>query len=300
MGPQPGPGNVPKFKRAEALDLKRDRRFSESWLERKVCDDPGILGLGKVKVLSQQKRTKDGIRRLDLVLESEDKSSRFVVELMLGPLDGSHIVRTIDYWLSEENVKAKNVECKAVLIGERIVDSRFGKVVEFLAKKMPLVVKEVVALQVGNAITVHFTTIFRSDDLEPLASEETTVPLDRESWLEKNKKTVEVAEAVIKILQKFDPSISPNFRQHFIGILVGNRPVLNFVSFGPFRGQVKFRIKVEDPAPWKGKLKKAGLQVLQSDRTDNKLRIAVTSEDILKNGRMLTQLCRAGYDFWSK
>ncbi|MGA8492613.1 MAG: hypothetical protein WB711_19475 [Terriglobales bacterium] len=298
MGSAVGLGKLP-FKKAEVLDLKKDQRFNEKWLEKLVWDDPEILGLGKVKRLDRQKRHKDGI--LDVVLESEDKSTIFVVELMLGPPDASHIVRTMDYWLREKNANARDVEYRAILIGEKIVDSRFVEVAKFLTSRIPeLVVMEVAGLRVGNKVTLHFTTILRSEDLEPLVSEERTLPFDREAWLGKSKKTVEVAEAVIKILQKFDPSISPNFRQHFIGILVGNRPVLNFVSFGPFRGQVKFRIKVEDPAPWRDKLKKAGLQVLQTDRTDNKVRMAVTKNDLSKHERMLTQLCKDGYEFWAK
>jgi hypothetical protein len=300
MGAAVGPGKVPRFEKAEVLDLKKDRRFNEKWLEDLVCKDTGILGLGKVNVRDRQKRHKDGI--LDVVLESQDKSTVFVVELMLGPLDESHIVRTINYWLREKKATAKDVECRAVLIGEKIVDSRFVEVVKFLTSRMPeLVVKEVAGLRVGSKVTVHFTTILRSDDLEPVVSEEPAAPFDRESWLEKNKKTVEVAEAVIEVLRKFDPSISPNFRRHFIGILVGNRPILNFVSFDPFRDQVKFKIRVEDPASWKDKLKKAGLHVLQPDRTDNnKVRLAITREDVSRNERLLRQLCKDGYDFWSK
>jgi len=293
-----GLGKAPQFRKAEVLDLKHDRRFNESWLEQRVADHPEILGLGKVIVLSQQKRQKDGVGRLDLLLESEDKNTVFVVELMLGPVDSSHIVRTIDYWLDSRKTLKANVECRAVLIGERIVDSRFRSVAEFLTRKMPLLVKEVAALQVGNMMTVHFTTVFRSDDLEPRA--DVLGSFDRTSWLKKSKETVEVAEAVIKMLQRFDDSISANFRQGFIGIRVGNKPVLNFVAFRPFRGKVRFSIRVEDASPWRKRLAKSGLQVLQTDKTDNKVRMAVTKEDVLSNKVMLKQLCNDGYDFWSK
>lgn len=300
MGTAFGLGRAPQFRKAEVLDLKNDRRFNESWLEQLVCDDPEILGLGKIKVLSQQKRQKDGIGRLDLLLESQDKGTVFVVELMLGPIDGSHIVRTIDYWLdSQKNVKA-NVECKAVLIGERIVDSRFGEVVKFLTKSMPLVVKEVAALQVGNAMTVHFTTIFRSDDLEPRAKEEPTAPVDAAYWFKKSKQTLGVAQVVIKMLQDIDASISPNFTQSYISVRVGNRTASGLAGFRPFRGKVRFSIRVEDASPWRKRLAKSGLQVLQTDRADNKVRLGVTREDISKNIRMVRELSQAGYDFWSK
>jgi hypothetical protein len=46
-------GKAPQFKKAQLLDLKNDRRFNESWLEQLICDNPEILGLGKVKLLSR-------------------------------------------------------------------------------------------------------------------------------------------------------------------------------------------------------------------------------------------------------
>ncbi len=46
---------APELKRAQILDLKGDSRFDEGWLERLICDNPEILGLGKVRLLSEQK-----------------------------------------------------------------------------------------------------------------------------------------------------------------------------------------------------------------------------------------------------
>jgi hypothetical protein len=294
---------LPQFKRAEVLDLKKDSRFSEEWLEQLICNDPGILGLGKgkAKVLSRQKMQKDG--RIDLVLESEDKSSRFVVELMLGPLDGSHITRTIDYWLNEKNVTPKDVECKAVLIGERIADSRFYEAVKFLASKIPeLIVKEVAALQLGNAMTLHFTPMFRSNELEEQRAnvEQPPLPDPPAYWRARSKVTLEAAEAVIKMLREFDDSIKPNFNRHSIGLLVGNKPVLGLVSFRPIRDKARLSMRVEDALLCRKRLAKAGLQVLRPDSDDNKVRLAVTKEDVSRNERLLRQLCKDGYEFWSQ
>jgi hypothetical protein len=49
-------------------------------------------------------------------------------------------------------------------------------------------------------------------------------------WLKKSKEAVEVAEAVIKMLQKSDGSISANFRRGFIGIRVALR-LKTYTSF---------------------------------------------------------------------
>jgi len=289
---------VPEFERAQLLDLKNDRRFDENWLERLICDNLEILGLGKVRVLSEQKRQKGGIGRLDLVLESEDKTVVFVVELMLGEVDSGHIVRTIDYWLETQKSLPRNVECKAVLIGERIIDSRFGDVVKFLAKSIPLVVKEVAALQVRNTMTLHLTTIFRSDDLEERAgNEEETVPANAEYWAKKDSQTLNVANAVIAILRELNSSVSPNFAQGYINVRVGARAE-GFIGFRPVRGKVRLSVKVENASGWRRRLASSGLQVIQTDKTDNKVRLLLTEEEVRKNKRSIKEIAKAGFDYW--
>lgn len=230
-------------------------------------------------------------------MESEDKNSVFVVELMLGPVDSSHIVRTIDYWLENRKNVRRNVECKAVLIGERIIDSRFGEVVKFLTNSMPLVVKEVAALQLGGTMTLHFTTIFRSADLEERVESAEATPVNAEFWAKKDKQTLDVANAVVAILRDVDSSVSPNFTQGYINVRVGNR-TQGFIGFRSIKGRVRISVKVEDASTWRKRLTSAGLQVIQTDKTDNKVRILVTQDDILKKRSTIKSLAKAGYDYW--
>lgn len=288
---------APEFRHAQIIDLKGDARFNEDWLERLICDSPEILGLGPVTVLDKQRRQKDGIGRLDVVLEAMDKTAVFVVELMLGPVDSTHIVRTIDYWLDTQKKLRKNVECKAVLVGERIVDSRFGEVVKFLTKSMPLVVKEVAALQIGDVMTLHFTTIFRNSDLEEETEESEVTLVDRDFWIRKDEQTLSVAEALIPLLKDLNPVISPNLTRGYINVRVGNRAE-GFIGFRPVRGNVRISVKVENALPWRKRLGRSGLSVIQTDKADNKVRLLVTEKDVSKNKALLKDLLSAGYDYW--
>ena len=45
-----------------------------------------------------RERTHRGAGRLDMLLQDEDGTARYEVELQLGASDEAHIIRTIEYW----------------------------------------------------------------------------------------------------------------------------------------------------------------------------------------------------------
>src|SRR5689334_3511819 len=89
---------APKLAKSTVVNL-RSAGINEAYLEKLIKDDPSILGLGDVFVVQSQ-RKQDKAGRLDLLLQeaSEDDPGRYVVELMLGSVDESHLIRTIEYW----------------------------------------------------------------------------------------------------------------------------------------------------------------------------------------------------------
>ena len=107
----------------------RDAGKNEKWLQDLIEADPSILGLGDLSVLTREKKQSSG-GRLDFLLWDPDEESRFEVELMLGRLDESHIIRTIEYWDIERN-RYPGIEHKAVIIAEDIT-SRFFNILGLL------------------------------------------------------------------------------------------------------------------------------------------------------------------------
>src|ERR1035437_2332012 len=73
----------------------------EYWLQDKIYENPSILGLGDLEMVSNEKPQSSG-GRLDLLLKDPEDDSMFEVEVMLDPTDESHIIRTIEYWDLEQ------------------------------------------------------------------------------------------------------------------------------------------------------------------------------------------------------
>src|SRR4051812_48232680 len=84
------------YLRPQRLVLKAHPEYNERWLQSRIAEDPKILGLGDL-VLLQQERIQPSGGRLDLLFQDTEKR-RYEVELQLGPVDESHIIRTIEYW----------------------------------------------------------------------------------------------------------------------------------------------------------------------------------------------------------
>ncbi len=153
-----------KFADSEHVSLASHPDYDEAWLENLIRDKVSLLGLGNLDVVSAQKsQSREG--RLDLLLRDSKNQINFVVELMLGTLDETHIVRTIEYWLRERSQKGNDdYDHIAVLAAEDVLGNRFVDVVRFLSQQMPLVLLEIHALRVEDRLTVQFIRVFDGRD----------------------------------------------------------------------------------------------------------------------------------------
>jgi len=79
------------------IKLKGNPQFNEAWLQDRIAEDPSILGLGDLELIDKE-RFQPKAGRLDLLFRDPDTGKRYEVEIMLGALDESHIVRAIEYW----------------------------------------------------------------------------------------------------------------------------------------------------------------------------------------------------------
>jgi hypothetical protein len=93
----------------EIINLFRHSEYDEPWLKDKIAEKPELLGLGRLRLLEREKYDRiAGIT--DLIMESSDRKNLFVIEVMVGEIDESHIVRSILYWLTEKNAEnMKNI-----------------------------------------------------------------------------------------------------------------------------------------------------------------------------------------------
>ncbi|MGD0426330.1 MAG: hypothetical protein ABSC10_06395 [Candidatus Acidiferrales bacterium] len=249
---------------SESFSLKSHPGFDENWLEKQILEHPEILDLDDTKVVRSQVLQKGG-GKVDLLLSDEENERFYTVELMLGAVDASHIVRTIEYFLREQTrAETENWTHVAVLVAEDIRGSRFLGVVKYLSEVMPLIVIELSALRVGENFTLKSTRIF-DGTIEPEGEIEKQPDYTRKYWVEKSSEaSIELVEKFLPILQELANDLRQTYQKEFIGTAVGNRAE-NFVHFVPNRTFVRVNTRISDVAEWKKRIGDAGLKVMGGD-----------------------------------
>jgi len=286
-------GNRLTFVKSSPLSLAGHPDYDEAWLEELIKNDTALLGLGSVVVVTSQVHQAKG--RVDLLLRDEKNEVIYVVELMLGQLDESHIVRTIEYWLRErERQSHKDFELVAVLAAERVLESRFVDVVRFLSQQMPLLLMEISALQVESRLTLKLTRVFDGRRAEAEAVS-VTPEATRESWIEAGSvETVSLAEKFVEMLKEINPSVSLTYKQYFLGLRIGNR-ASNFVTFEPKRKFLRVWARTATAVKSAKTLKAAGFDVLDSS-DDKWVAFRVTALQFEQHRALLKQLAQACYE----
>ena len=186
---------------------------------------------------------------------------------MLGQLDGSHIVRCIDYRLHEKSrPEVKDWETVTVLAAEDVRGSRYFKVAQYLAEVMPLIVIEMKAHKIGDKLALIPTALLdgtasvdnASVEIEPKEA------MGEKGWTEKSSpSSAKVVADCGKILKRVSPEIALNWsNRNFIGLTVRNRP-RNFLVFKPKRNFVRVHARfLTETEEWSKKLTKAHLPIV--------------------------------------
>src|SRR5712692_3727762 len=171
----------------ERVFLKDHPEYNEKWVQLRVAEDPKILGLGDL-VLLQQERIQPSGGRLDLLFQDADTKRRYEVELQLGTIDESHIIRTLEYWDIERKRYPQYDHC-AVLVAEDIT-SRFLSVISLFNGAIPLIAIQMQEVKDGEATKLVFTKVL--DELSRGVVDEDedaeAPPADRAYWEERGSK----------------------------------------------------------------------------------------------------------------
>ena len=116
----------PQLVLPKIVNLKGHPTLNERWLQDRLTENPSLLGLGELEVRSSERRQPSG-GRLDLLLQNIETSTRYEVEIQLGAVDESHIIRTIEYWDIERR-RYPQYDHIAVIAAEDVT-SRFLNVI---------------------------------------------------------------------------------------------------------------------------------------------------------------------------
>jgi hypothetical protein len=181
----------------------RQLGVDERWLQDRIDEDPTLLGLGDLQIVRREKSQPTG-GRIDFLMYDPDHERRYEVEVMLGSLDESHIIRTIEYW-DVERQRYPSYDHRAVIVAEEIT-ARFFNVIRLLNRAVPMIALQLNAFTFGEGVVLHFTKVL--DVFEEADEEDSGGELvDRHYW---ENRTAGGSLAVLdQVVDMVDKEIAP-------------------------------------------------------------------------------------------
>jgi hypothetical protein len=279
--------------KSKVVSLKSHPVLTERWLQDEIVKDTSILGLGDLVVRSQERNQPKG-GRLDLLLEDPDSSTRYEIELQLGTVDESHIIRTIEYWDLERR-RYPQYDHVAVIVAEEIT-SRFFNIIGLFNGFIPLIAIQLNALEVNGFMTLNSTRVL---DVQSLGTEEEDSPAlatDRPYWEQRSTKQVlTVMDGLVELAREINPRLVARYNKHYIGLGIDGL-ANNFISFKPRKKHVCLQIKIPASVETDEILENADMPLLEYDKRWRYYRIQVTQSDVDKNRDLLLGLMRQAYE----
>lgn len=272
----------------------KNLNISEGQIQDLIAQNPSILGLGDI-VLLDRERKQNNAGRLDLLLQNPETKKRFEVEIQLGKIDESHIIRTIEYW-DIERKRYPQYKHTAVIVAEEI-NARFFNVIQLLNGNIPLIALKLSAFKIENKIAITFTKVldevefgFVDDD------EEKTEIADIEYWEQRSSPPmISLFNKIFELVQKAEPSATAKYNKYYIGTALRGI-TRNFVYFRPRKNLVQVVIKLEQNEELDNDINQS---LLDFSHEGNEYRIQITTDlseqqrDLLS--RLITQ-AREQYD----
>lgn len=195
-----------KTKTVRLRDVGKDER----WLQDLIARDPSILELGDVELFRKESTQPTG-GRIDMILRdaASDTPIHYEVEIMLGSVDESHIIRTIEYWDVEKR-RFPSAEHRAVIVAEDITN-RFFNVIGLLNRSIPIIALKLHSVLVDDKLTLSFIKVMDIVREELPDNEEGDGLVDRNYWVKKGRsKSLEIIDAYLSLI-----SARPNLRMKF-------------------------------------------------------------------------------------
>lgn len=286
-------GSNVRYEKLTKLSIRDHPELRESWVQARIAEDPGILGLGDV-VLKDKERIHAGAGRLDLLLQEMDGFRRYEVEIQLGKTDASHIIRTIEYW-DIERKRYPQYDHTAVIVAEEIT-SRFLNVIGLFNGVIPLVAIQMSAVQLGDAVSLMFTTVLDQVRLGLVdEDEEVHEATDRAYWEKRGTKaTVAMADDLLAVVKTLDPALELKYNKFYVGLAKDGLPN-NFVIFAPQKNAIRVEVRLPNTEARSEMIKSAGLDLIAYDSRWRRYCIRLDKGELKQRGDALRELFEAAY-----
>ena len=222
---------TPELVKPKYVSLKNHPSINESWLQERLTEAPELLGLGEELVVRDSERSQPSGGRLDLLLVDSEAGVRYEVEIQLGSLDESHIIRTIEYWDIERR-RYPQYEHIAVIVAENIT-GRFHNIISLLNStgSIPLIAIQIKGVEVKGVLTLVATRVL--DVVRQGTDEEDAgVTVDRSSWSWASEASMKILDSLSKMVEDIGPDMKLKYNKAYIVPEIGGR-VRSFITFEP-------------------------------------------------------------------
>jgi hypothetical protein len=264
------------YTKAEIISLKAHPDYAEKWVRDRLAEDPSVLGLGPL-VLREVERTQPRAGRLDLLFSDPLDHRRYEVELMLDPMDESHVIRAIEYWDSERK-RAPRHEHHAVLVAEQ-VGPRFLNVLELFAPVIPIIAVQMIALRVNEYLTLQFIRVLGRDERR----EERRLITDTPNLAPM------LMDECLAILGSIDPTITLDQRRDMVALARGEHRS-ECLSFFPHRDFLGVKARARQKEEWLTRLESAGIVVLSGGPLRKRTHFRLTLDQVRDRRDLLREL----------
>ncbi len=273
----------------EKISLLNHSILDEKWIQEIIAENPSILGLGDL-ILKDKERIHPKAGRLDLLLQDSESDRRYEVEVQLGKVDESHIIRAIEYW-DIERKRYPNYDHCAVIIAEDITN-RFLNVINLLNGTIPLIVIKMEAYKHQNNHWLTFTIVLNETRLGSEEEDEVKEVTDRSYWEKRGTpETVILADKLLNIVKEFDNEYELKYNKFYIGLAKNGQPD-NFVIFRPKKTKTTMELRLEETEETDELIEQAGLDLMDYDMKWGRYRIRVSNRDLVDNKELISKLLK--------
>ena len=283
-----------QYAKGEKISLKN--HFNEKWLQDRIQEDPSILNLGELDIISREKKQSSG-GRIDFLFHNSEIDTMYEIEIQLGSTDESHIIRTIEYWDIERR-RFPTKEHRAVIVAENIT-SRFFNVIALMNRSIPIIAIQLNAIKIEEKILLNFTTVLdiyeMPEDEENLGGEE----VGRPYWEKKaSSKSLAMMDEMIKIAQDIYPKARITYNKNYVALGTERQ---NFMWFHPRKSHSTcyIEIKLDKEYATNTKTIFEELGISYSSRKENEVAITLQNNQLQKDIDKISEIIKQSISAFS-
>ena len=215
----------------------RSLGLNEKWLQDRISDDPTILDLGELEIAGKEHHQPLG-GRIDFLMRNVEEGTYYEVEVMLGSLDESHIIRTLEYW-DVERQRRPHFDHRAVIVAEQIT-ARFFNVLRLLNSAVPMIAVQLSAFQIDDKVFLHPVTVLDIPE-ESILDDVDGEVVDRAYWEKKSSWLLPVVDSASTMLR--DENLEPHLTYNRLHIALATTGY-NFCWFHPRKAVDHSRVEI--------------------------------------------------------